>query len=79
LRTSTASGNACEEEGSQNPEEREIPGYVANEDSNNEIARSLDLAEITVKIHVQYILRKANLSSRVQAAVCAIEHGLASS
>jgi len=52
---------------------------VANEDSNKEIARTLDLAEITVKIYVQYILRKANLSSRVQAAVYAIEHGLASS
>ena len=30
--------------------------------------RDLDLAESTVKIHVQHILRKLNLTSRVQAA-----------
>ena len=34
------------------------------------------LAESTVKIHVQHILRKLNLSSRVQAAVYAVEAGL---
>jgi len=35
------------------------------------IARKLDIAETTVKIHVQHILRKLQLSSRVQAAVYA--------
>ena len=39
--------------------------------SNKEIARTLEIAETTVKIHVQHILRKLNLSSRVQAAVFA--------
>jgi two-component system nitrate/nitrite response regulator NarL len=34
------------------------------------------VAESTVKIHVQHILRKLNLSSRVQAAVYAAEAGL---
>ena len=34
------------------------------------------LAESTVKIHVQNMLRKLNLSSRVQAAVFAVENGL---
>jgi hypothetical protein len=33
------------------------------------LARDLNIAEATVKIHVQHILRKLNLSSRVQAAV----------
>ncbi len=42
--------------------------------SNKEIARALNLAESTVKVHVQSILRKLNLSSRVQAAIYAIEH-----
>jgi two-component system nitrate/nitrite response regulator NarL len=37
----------------------------------------MDLAESTVKIHVQHILRKLGLSSRVQAAVWAIENGIA--
>ena len=59
------------------PREREILQHVAKGVSNKEIARSLGLAESTVKIHVQHILRKLELSSRVQAAVWAIEHGIA--
>ena len=57
--------------------EREILQHVAKGASNKEIARTLDLAESTVKIHVQHILRKLELTSRVQAAVWAIENGLA--
>jgi len=60
------------------PREREILSHVAKGSSNKEIARNLKVAESTVKIHVQHILRKLNLSSRVQAAVYAIEKGLAS-
>jgi two-component system nitrate/nitrite response regulator NarL len=59
------------------PREREILGFLARGASNKEIARDLDVAESTVKIHVQHILRKLELSSRVQAAVWAIEHGIA--
>jgi two-component system nitrate/nitrite response regulator NarL len=51
--------------------EREILGHISNGASNKDIARALDIAENTVKIHVQHILRKLNLSSRVQAAVYA--------
>jgi two-component system nitrate/nitrite response regulator NarL len=58
------------------PREREILACLARGASNKEIARDLDLAESTVKIHVQNILRKLNLSSRVQAAVYAVEHGM---
>jgi two-component system, NarL family, nitrate/nitrite response regulator NarL len=58
------------------PREREIIAMLARGVSNKEIARALDLAESTVKIHVQGILRKLNLTSRVQAAVYAVEHGL---
>ncbi|MBV2235572.1 MAG: response regulator transcription factor [Sterolibacterium sp.] len=60
------------------PREREILGFLARGASNKEIARSLELAESTVKIHVQNILKKLNLLSRVQAAVYAVEHGLVS-
>ncbi len=60
------------------PREREILGYLARGASNKEIARDLDVAESTVKIHVQHILRKLDLSSRVQAAVWAVEHGVTS-
>lgn len=51
------------------PREREILGCIARGDSNKTIGRTLGIAETTVKIHVQHILRKLNLSSRVQAAV----------
>jgi two-component system nitrate/nitrite response regulator NarL len=56
---------------SLSPREREILGHIAKGASNKEIARALDIAETTVKIHVQHILRKLNLGSRVQAAVYA--------
>jgi two-component system nitrate/nitrite response regulator NarL len=59
------------------PREREILAFLARGASNKEIARTLDVAESTVKIHVQHILRKLELTSRVQAAVWAIEHGIA--
>lgn len=58
------------------PREREAMICLARGQSNKEIARQLDVAESTVKIHVQNILKKLNLSSRVQIAVYAVEHGL---
>ncbi|MDE2401483.1 MAG: response regulator [Burkholderiales bacterium] len=60
---------------SLSPREHEILRHIACGESNKEIARALDIAETTVKIHVQHILRKLNLSSRVQAAVYATERG----
>ncbi|MBB2919737.1 response regulator [Cupriavidus alkaliphilus] len=56
--------------------EREIVQGLARGESNKEIARDLGVAESTVKIHVQNILKKLNLASRVQVAVYAVEHGL---
>lgn len=56
--------------------EREILVKLARGASNKELAREFDLAESTVKIHVQHILRKLNLHSRVQAAVYAVEQGI---
>mgnify|MGYP003402475076 CR=1 FL=1 len=53
------------------PREADVLRETARGSSNKEIARALDIAETTVKIHVQHILRKLGLSSRVQAAVYA--------
>ena len=58
------------------PREREILLLIARGDANKVIARELGIAETTVKIHVQHILRKLGLSSRVQAAVYATSQGL---
>ena len=57
------------------PRERETLAWLAQGASNKQIARTLDVAESTIKVHVQNILRKLGLQSRVQAAVYAVEHG----
>ncbi len=59
------------------PREKETLVCLAQGISNKEIARKLNLAESTIKVHVQSILRKLNLHSRVQAALYAVEHNLA--
>ncbi len=56
--------------------ERQIVQCLARGASNKVIARELDVSESTVKIHVQNVLKKLNLTSRVQVAVYAVEHGL---
>ena len=58
------------------PREQEILRGIARGASNKSIARELGIAETTVKIHVQHVLRKLDVASRVQAAVIATEHGL---
>ena len=58
------------------PRELEILRAIARGTSNKGIARELGIAETTVKIHVQHVLRKLDVTSRVQAAVLATEHGL---
>jgi len=56
--------------------EREILTHLARGESNKAIARQLDISYDTVKLHVRHILAKLNLSSRVEAAVFAVEHKL---
>lgn len=56
--------------------EREILRGIAQGASNKEIGRELGIAETTVKVHVQNVLRKLHVSTRVHAAVIATEIGL---
>ena len=58
------------------PREREILRGIARGASNKEIGSSLGIAETTVKIHVQHVLRKLAVSTRVQAAVLATSAGV---
>ncbi|WP_299934441.1 response regulator transcription factor [uncultured Pelagimonas sp.] len=44
--------------------------------SNKEIARGLDLAEPTIKLHVKTLYRKIDVNNRTQAALVAREAGL---
>ncbi|MBL8324647.1 MAG: response regulator [Rubrivivax sp.] len=57
--------------------ERQILDHLARGESNKAIARALDISHDTVKLHVRHILAKLNLSSRVEAAVLAVESRLA--
>lgn len=57
--------------------EREILSHLALGESNKVIARQLDISHDTVKLHVRHILAKLNLTSRVEAAIFAVEHKLA--
>ena len=59
------------------PREREILSHLSRGESNKAIARTLDISHDTVKLHVRHILAKLNLSSRVEAAVFAVEHRVA--
>ena len=61
---------------SLSPRELDILRGIARGASNKEIAREHGIAETTVKIHVQHVLRKLDVSSRVHAAVMAAEYGL---
>ena len=53
--------------------ERQILNHLARGESNKAIARTLDISHDTVKLHVRHILSKLNLTSRVEAAVFAVE------
>jgi len=71
LASATESGMA-----SLSPRELDILRGIARGASNKEIAREHGIAETTVKIHVQHVLRRLDVSSRVHAAVIATEQGL---
>jgi two-component system nitrate/nitrite response regulator NarL len=60
------------EEAGLTPREEEILRLVAKGYSNKLIARELDLAVGTVKVHVKHILKKLRLKTRVEAAVWAV-------
>lgn len=53
--------------------ELQILRYIAEGLSNKLIARKLDIAESTVKVHVKHLLRKLGFRSRVEAAVWMVE------
>lgn len=57
--------------------ELQILQCLAQGDSNKIIANRLEITEATVKVHVKSLLRKINASNRTQAAIWAVNQGLA--
>ena len=49
--------------------EKTILRFLIEGDSNKGIARKMDIAEATVKVHVKAILRKIRVQNRTQAAI----------
>ncbi|MBP2228770.1 DNA-binding NarL/FixJ family response regulator [Azospirillum agricola] len=64
------------EQASLTDREREVFGLLATGATNKEIARRLDLAEVTVKFHTRRIFRKLGARNRADAVRRAQETGL---
>jgi len=58
--------------------EGQILNYIADGNTNKQIARFLNISEQTIKNHVSAILRKLNANDRAHAVVVAIRRGLIS-
>jgi len=56
------------------PREKSILRCLIEGDSNKCIARKIDIAEATVKVHVKAILRKIRVHNRTQAAIWGVNH-----
>lgn len=75
-RTSPGTATPGTDSNEISPRETQILAEIGQGASNKEIARRLSIAESTVKIHVQHLLRKLEVASRVQLAVIAKTRGL---
>jgi two-component system nitrate/nitrite response regulator NarL len=62
--------------GRLSPREREVLAAVARGISNKQIGRELNLAEVTVKLHLRAIFRKTGVRTRSEAAVLATKAGI---
>jgi two-component system, NarL family, nitrate/nitrite response regulator NarL len=58
------------------PREAAILRCLIEGHSNKSIARKIDIAEATVKVHVKAILRKVRVQNRTQAAIWGMNNGL---
>ena len=59
------------------PREREVLALVGAGCSNKQIAQRLVITERTARTHVSHLLAKLNLTSRTQAALWAVQAGIA--
>ena len=59
------------------PRQKMVLAYLADGDSNKEIARKLGVIDGTIKAHVKSIMQKLQVHNRTQAAMMAARFGLA--
>lgn len=58
--------------------EMEVLRMVVKGMGNKQIARFLNIAEVTVKLHVSHVLEKLNVKDRTEAATAALQRGIIS-
>lgn len=58
------------------PQQLKIVGRVANGSSNKEVGQEFSISERTVKHHLTNVFNKLGISSRLELAVFAFDHGL---
>jgi two-component system NarL family response regulator len=56
--------------------ELEVLRMVVKGCGNKEIANALNIAEVTVKLHVSHVLEKLNVKDRTEAATAAVQRGI---
>ena len=71
-----ASARATTAGGALTEREREILRWAREGKSNLEIGAALDISALTVKNHIQKILRKLGASNRAHAVALAMSQGL---
>jgi len=72
-----ANGEEAELQVQLTPRETDVLRGVSDGKSNKEIARDLDIQEVTVKLHVKTLTRKLGAKNRTHAAMLARDKGLA--
>ena len=58
------------------PRELEVLQLIVKGQSNKEIATTLAISEVTVKLHVSNVLTKLNVADRTHASTAAIQRGI---
>jgi two-component system nitrate/nitrite response regulator NarL len=74
-RPSHAAFRECHKSPQLSERERQILDGLVRGHANKIIARTCDITEATVKVHMKSILRKIQVSNRTQAAIWALENG----
>jgi two-component system nitrate/nitrite response regulator NarL len=74
-RPSHAAFRECHKGPQLSERERQILDGLVRGHANKIIARTCDITEATVKVHMKSILRKIRVSNRTQAAIWALENG----
>jgi DNA-binding NarL/FixJ family response regulator len=71
-----ADGSGLELTAKLTPRQQQVLVQLASGATNKEIGRNLDIAEVTVKLHIRQILRRINARNRAEAASIATRAGL---